>query len=171
MTGGTLTTERLLLDPISRELAQRIIAGAPLASDAPWHPEYPFADELAPLGMLARAVEAPHPVFGLFQIRTRDDGLAVGGIGFFGPPDSDARVELGYGLIASARGRGYATEAVRALVAVARRHGARSLAADTELDNAASQHVLRKAGFSETRRDGRLAFFELVIPEEASTRA
>jgi len=160
-------TERLLLAAISPALAGRIVAGAPDASDAPWHPEYPWVDELDPLRSHARATD-PDPVFTMYQVRTRADGLAIGGLGFFGPP-GDGRVELGYGLVPSARGRGYATEALRAAVDLAARYGARTIAADTEESNAASQNVLRKAGFTATRRDGGLVFFELAIPEDAST--
>jgi GNAT superfamily N-acetyltransferase len=87
------------------------------------------------------------------------------------PAATEGRVELGYGLVAAARGRGYATEALRAAVATAREHGARSVAADTDLDNLASQGVLRKAGFAEIRRDDRLMFFSLALPEGASNRA
>lgn len=163
----SVVTARLVLDPISPALAGRIVAGRPADGDAPWHPEYPWADELDPLRMLARD-PAPHPVFTLYQLRTRGDGLAVGGLGFFGPPDGDGRVEIGYGLVAAVRGRGLATEAVRAAVDVAARHGARRVAADTEGGNLASQHVLLAAGFSERGRDGGLVLFERVITEVPS---
>ena len=167
----TFTTERLLLEPISRELAARIVARAPLPDDAPWHPDYPFADEVYPLRFLAAAVDPPDPVFGMYQIRTRADGLAVGGIGFFGPPHDDDRVELGYGLVAPARGFGYATEALRAMTTIAGANAVRLVAADTEVGNAASQGVLRRAGFIEVRRDEDAVFFEFLIPEEPSTSA
>ncbi|MGN6325462.1 GNAT family N-acetyltransferase [Pseudolysinimonas sp.] len=163
-----VTTERLVLESISPALAERIVAGAPLPTDAAWHPGYPFADELVPLRGHARVAE-PDPIFTMYQVRTRDDGLAIGGLGFFGPPE-DGRVELGYGLVAAARGRGYATEALRAAVGLAARHGARSVEADTEEANAASQNVLRKAGFRETHRDGGLVFFRLELPEDPSAQ-
>ena len=162
-------TERLLLASIPPALAGRIVAGAPDPGDAPWHPEYPFAEELDPLRTLARAVD-PDPIFTMYQLRTRRDGLAIGGLGFFGPP-REGRVELGYGLVAAARGQGYATEAVRGALELAARHGATSVAADTEESNAASQHVLRAAGFTATRRAGGLVFFARALPEEPSTWA
>jgi RimJ/RimL family protein N-acetyltransferase len=164
-----LATERLVLESITPALAGRIVAGAPIAGDAPWHPEYPWIDELDPLRMLAR-LDAPDPVFTMYQVRTRDDGLAVGGIGLFGRPDAEGRVELGYGLVPSARGRGLATEALRAVVRLAAEHGARTLAADTEPANAASQHVLLAAGFAEVRRDAELVLFERrAQPEDPSS--
>src|ERR1700679_781002 len=46
-------------------------------------------------------------------------GLVVGGIGFFGPPREDGEVEVGYGIVPSRQGRGYATEALQAMLAMA----------------------------------------------------
>lgn len=44
------------------------------------------------------------------------DGTLVGLCGFKGPPDSTGTVEMGYGLIPSAQGKGFATEAATALI-------------------------------------------------------
>ena len=49
--------------------------------------------------------------FGYYQIRRQSDRLAIGGVGFKGPPDGGV-VEIGDGLVPSARGHGYATEAL-----------------------------------------------------------
>ncbi|MEU5941850.1 hypothetical protein ABZ807_22300 [Micromonospora sp. NPDC047548] len=38
----------------------------------------------------------------------RVTGLVTGGIGFFGPPDADGKVELGYGVAPKVKGCGYA---------------------------------------------------------------
>ena len=141
---GEVRTARLVLHPIRPGEAARIVAGVP-GSDDRWHPEYPFEDELGPLRSLA-GPGAPHPVFTLYQVRDAASGLAVGGIGFFGSPDAEGAVEFGYGLVAAARGRGFATEAVQALAAIAAVHGASLLRADTTPGNAASQRVLIKAG-------------------------
>lgn len=154
-----LTTERLVLHPITPEEARRIADGE---REPGWHPEYPFEDELDPLRSLARAV-SPDPVFTLYQVRERVSGLAVGGIGFFGPPDRDGVVELGYGLVQAARGRGIATEALVAAVGIAAGHGATAVHADTEVGNTASQRVLEKAGFREVRRTEALVDFERTL--------
>ena len=74
-------------------------------------------------------------------------GLVVGGIGFFGPP-LDAEVEIGYGIVPSRQGRGYATEAVLAMIAMAWADArVRTVVAGTDPGNVASQRVLGKAGF------------------------
>ena len=102
-------------------------------------------------------------MFTLYQVREASSGLAVGGIGFFGPPDDDGVVELGYGLVAAARGRGYATEALVGALGIAAAHGARLVRADTEPANTASQGVLTKAGFAEVRRTEQLVFYERTL--------
>ncbi|HWV49127.1 MAG TPA: GNAT family N-acetyltransferase [Microbacterium sp.] len=149
-----------MIERISPEIAARIIARDEKAGDS-WHVDYPFADELVPLRMLVQQSD-PHPVFSLYMIRDQD-GVAVGGLGFFGPPDDTGTVEIGYGLIPAARGRGLASDAVAHAARIATAHGATRMVADTDLDNLPSQRVLLKAGFSETHRDTEKAFFELPL--------
>lgn len=151
-----------MLDVISPELARRIVARDEQPGDD-WHPEYPFADELDPLRSLG-AASSPDPVFTMYLIRRRSDGSAVGGIGFFGPPDDTGTVEFGYGLVPSARGAGLATEAVELALQHAAESGARAAVADTDVANVASQRVLEKNGFVEVRRGAALVFYrrELV---------
>lgn len=117
-----------------------------------------MADELVPLRSLASSAH-PDPIFTIYLIRLRSDGLAIGGLGFFGPPDENGRIEFGYGLVAAARGRGLATEAVLAALDFAATAGARSAAAVTDLD-LASQRVLLKAGMTEVNRSETQVFYE-----------
>lgn len=154
----TLENERVLLTRLSPSLARRIIDGREEPGDA-WHRDYPFADELAPLSALAATTETGSP-FTMYAIREARTGLAVGGFGFFGPPDSSGTVEFGYGLIPAARGRGLATAAVGLALDHARAWGARRAIADTDTGNAASQRVLEKAGLVEVRCGGSVVFFE-----------
>ena len=159
-----LSSARLTLHPIDPAEARRIVDGSGRAEGA-WHPDYPLADELDPLRMLAAAAEAP-AVFGLYQIRSRASGLAIGGIGFFGPPDAEGCVEIGYGLIEAERGRGLATEALGLLLRVAGDTGASCAKADTEIGNRASQRVLEKAGFVEVRRFETLVYYRRALPPQ-----
>ncbi len=77
----------------------------------------------------------------------RRDAL-VAGAGFLGPP-AEGRVEIGYSVVPAARGRGYATEIVRALVAFAFGHpGVDEVVAHTSDENVASTHILLRCGFS-----------------------
>ncbi|AJP74292.1 GNAT family acetyltransferase [Sphingomonas hengshuiensis] len=62
--------------------------------------------------------------------------------------------ELGYWLTPAAWGRGYATEAGRAVLEAARALGIRRVTAGHFIDNPASGAVLRKLGFRATGRVG-----------------
>jgi RimJ/RimL family protein N-acetyltransferase len=106
--------------------------------------------------------------FGYYRIARRSDGRAVGGIGFKGQPD-DGGVEIGYGLAPSARGHGYAAEAVIALLTVATAHEVFRVIADTTLDNIASQRTLMRAGFHLVSTDAELHHYEILLKSGTAT--
>ncbi|MFE9632515.1 GNAT family N-acetyltransferase [Streptomyces sp. NPDC006463] len=156
----SLLTERLVLRPLDADGARRLIDGAP-GPDDHWGPGYPDAGDRAGAQRYLRVLAAhgdPLP-FGAYEIRRRDDGTTIGGAGFHGPADARGRVTVGYGLIRSARGRGYATEALRALLDHARKHGATAVLGDTDLENTASQRVMEAVGMRLLREDGRLRYY------------
>ena len=99
----------------------------------------------------------------MYLIREDRSGFAIGGLGFFGPPDQQDCVEFGYGLVESARGKGYATEAVRAALGFARANGAQCVKADTTPQNIPSQHVLEKADLVLTQRSDSAYYYELKL--------
>jgi ribosomal-protein-alanine N-acetyltransferase len=110
-----------------------------------WHPDYPREDDCDGVGMV-RVVDGWAPR----QIRRRSDGLVVGSIGFFGPPDTEHGVleaEIGYGLVEAARGQRLMSEALPALLTLTDRVGVR-VRAGTTYDNEASLALLRSAGFA-----------------------
>lgn len=152
-----LRSARLSLEPISPDLARRIVAREERPGDD-WHREYPFEDELAPLSTLSAAKPSTTP-FTMYLIRRADDGQAVGGFGFFGPPGAAGQVEFGYGLVPSARGAGLGTEAVRLALEHAPAWGARVAVADTGVTNIASRRVLERNGLAEVSRDDALVFY------------
>lgn len=83
---------------------------------------------------------------GPLLIFSREDGALVGGTGLgFEAPD---RAITGYVLVRSQWGKGYATEALGAMVDVARAIGVRRLSATCHVDHQASAHVLDKCGFT-----------------------
>ena len=117
---------------------------------AEWADDFPDEGDRVIAGLLTRRGvpgAGRDQDFGQRLIIERATDLVVGGAGFFGPPDGDGRTELGYGVVPSRRGRGYATEAVRELL----RFGLAApsvveLFAGVELANVASVKVLEKAG-------------------------
>jgi RimJ/RimL family protein N-acetyltransferase len=106
------------------------------------------------------------PGWGLFAIVRTEDGTAMGGVGFHGPPDRGA-VEIGYDLSVSARGLGWATDAARALCqwALAQPEVVMVLAT-TEPGNRPSQAVLERIGFERVADRGELWAYELTTMPE-----
>jgi len=89
----------------------------------------------------------------------------VGNAGFHGRPGADGVPEIGYQVAPADRGRGYATEAVGALVEwAAREHGSRRVRAGVDPDNAASLRVVGDLGFRRVgTRSGETGGEELVL--------
>lgn len=154
-----MPSNRIVLSRIDRETAEQILQNAPLPTDH-WASDYPWPDELDAMRMFL-AQPAPEPaVFGIYTIRDAGTGLAIGGIGFFGPPDDDGAVTIGYNVVPSARGNGFASAAVAQILEIAFSASAARVQAVTDLDNTASQSVLLKNGFVELHRDEVQAYFE-----------
>lgn len=75
----------------------------------------------------------------------KSDGNVIGDMGFKGKPDESGSVEIGYGLLEEYWNKGYATEAVGALIEWAwKQSGVRKIKAETLVDNQGSIRVLEK---------------------------
>jgi RimJ/RimL family protein N-acetyltransferase len=138
-----LETERLALRPIVLDDAAALAA----LFEGDWDSikqtgrmPYPPTEEALRTWLAGHAGPLSHS----FLITLREDGDAIGVIGFGG---ETAAAELGYALGRRYWGRGYATEAVSAVVDLAREVGARRLDAYSFVENPASARVLEKAGF------------------------
>lgn len=140
---------RLTLEGVSPGAAAGLRAGG--GGGFTWLGGEPFEGTREAAGMTAKAYACGvhRPEFGLYVLVRRADGLAVGSMGFHAAPDEDGRTEIGYDLVEAARGRGYATEALRALAGWAlARDDVRRLFAVVEQANAPSRAVLERAGFA-----------------------
>jgi len=138
-------TERLLLRPGWAEDAPALAAAIAdetivrnLAT-APW--PYRLRDAEA---FLAQPRDPVLPFFLIFE-RTDGEPRLVGSCGLGRRPSG--ATELGYWIARPFWGRGFATEAGTALIAVARTLGLPRLEASHFLDNPASGRVLEKLGF------------------------
>ena len=156
-------TPRLQLHPIDVAEGERIVARRAGSADV-WADDFPFEGDVAAVGGFLRATAAhgEQRPFGYYRITRLTDGRAVGGVGFKGRPAGRC-VEIGYGLVPSGRGQGYAAEAVAALLAVAAGHGLSRVVADTTLDNVASQRTLVRAGFRIVGTDDQLCHYEAIL--------
>ena len=154
-----LRTQRLVLVPLSDgELAARM-------------EEEPDPHDRAAYGEMLDGCRA-HPRERLFytawEIREKRGG-PVGDVCCKGTPVC-GEVEIGYGIAAYARGKGYATEAVRALIDWAlAQEGVYYIMAERERDNRASAHVLEKLGFQPAGEGEEGPRFELEKPVTAWT--
>jgi RimJ/RimL family protein N-acetyltransferase len=157
-----LVTERLVLHLLTVEEAERVAAGTPGDGDR-WAAGYPSAGDVTGASKVAKAyAEGGDPgAFGSYEIRRREDGCAIGGIGFHGPPDEAGTVTIGYSLIPSVRGSGYASEALREIVRFARTQGVGRVKGDADLGNVASHRVMVAAGMRLVAEDERLKYFEV----------
>lgn len=91
--------------------------------------------------------------YGVWMIELKD-GTHIGELSFKGI-DSNGVAEIGYGVMTEYESRGYATEAVSAIVHWAvQQPGVTRIEAETEYGNAASQRVLAKCGFIATGKAG-----------------
>ena len=135
-----LETTRLTLCPATREEIEALMA----AQEDP-DMRTAYGEMLA--GCLA------HPEQWLWYapwLIALKDGTPVGDVCFKGLA-GDGAVEIGYGINPPHEGKGYATEAVDALVRWAfLQPGVTRVEAETEPGNAASQRVLNKCGFTPT---------------------
>lgn len=156
-----VTTPRLRLELISPAEAAAMMTGRRAAT---WHPDYPRPDDLDAVSTITRdpSVSADDLSWSPRHVVRAFDGLVVGSIGFFGPPrpadDGVPEVEIGYGLVEDARGRGVTVEAVSGILVHTDRAGVR-VRASVAPGNTASVRVLATCGFTDLRggdQDGNL---------------
>ena len=127
--------------------------------------DWPAEDLRDFLPVYARIVDerAARRGWGIWLVLATAERSLAGDIGFKGPPDEQHTVELGYSILPAFQGRGYATEAARALIAWAfAQPRVRRIVANCLADNAASIRVLEKAGMRRTGRDREGLTWELT---------
>lgn len=139
-----LETERLVLRVPRFEDAREVVAIAndrriaEMTANLP----HPYAEKDAENWIANAWSGADHP----FLITLKSDGALIGATGFVMPELGDP--EIGYWLGTAHWGRGYATEAARAVVDhLFADRGAAAVAARARVVNPASRRVIEKCGF------------------------
>jgi ribosomal-protein-alanine N-acetyltransferase len=157
MGGKTrLHTQRLELRPLPAAAARALPGDrekTALLLEATLPAEWPQAElmDVLPLQSTATSETAPYGVWVLIE---RGSRTVVGDAGFMGPPGTDETIEIGYSVVPERRGRGYATEAVRALVDWALdQPGVSAVVAGCATDNTPSMRLLERVGFERTGRE------------------
>lgn len=154
----SLRSARLELVPATLTHLRADLAGRDALSRAlrahvsdEWPPE--LYDEAATRWSLDWLIAHPHGAGWNFYylIAAAPAPVLVGLAGFKGFPDEEGTVEIGYSILPERRRRGYASEAVRALVAFAFADDrVRRVVAETLPDMSPSIGVLEKCGFTFT---------------------
>ena len=152
-----IVTDRLEIIPATIVLTRAALHGVhALGTDlgvfvpATWPPEYLDPPSLE--FTLDRLAEGPEQagwwLHFVVLARGAADRTLIGGAGYKGPPSADGTVELGYGIVREHQRRGYASEAVRGLLAHAFALAAvHRIIAETLPELTPSIGVLRKCGF------------------------
>jgi RimJ/RimL family protein N-acetyltransferase len=143
-----IRSERLFLRPAWAEDWAEVLAAIDDAAvvrnlaRAPW----PYRAQDAQR-FVNRPQDPHHPNF-LVTLPGADGAQVIGCAGM--TPGETGTAEIGYWITRSHWGRGYATEAARAVLSIARAIGHDRIEAGHFLDNPASGRVLRKLGFTAT---------------------
>lgn len=138
-----IDADRLVLAPIFRPVARMLLdGGIPKALN--FAPGYPSRFSLE---VMEAVVDAQEPGrFGPYFIVRKADGTIIGEIGCSVEEASDTGY-IGYTVVEPCWGHGYATEALRALLAhVLDAPGIRRVVAETMVGHTASRRVMEKAG-------------------------
>ncbi|BBC72286.1 GNAT family N-acetyltransferase [Altererythrobacter sp. B11] len=142
-----IRTERLFLRPVFAEDWREILAGVGheqivrMLARAPW----PYSEEDA----RSFCESQDDPAACRFAITLPGpQGAPV--IGTIGLDEGEGGLELGYWIAREHWGQGYAVEAGRHVLALARALGHRRVHAGHYIDNSASGRVLARLGFAET---------------------
>lgn len=148
MRAGTVTTNRLILTTPApadaREIFERYASDPEVTRFMAWPRHQSIADTRAFLAFSASEWE--RWLAGPLLIRSRADGRLLGGTGLAFSHPMEAMT--GYVLARDAWGQGFATEALGAMVDLARDLRVARLYAPFHPDNLASRRVLEKCGFT-----------------------
>ena len=144
------TLETLVAEGHDRERLSALLGAA---VPAEWPP--PLNDDDSLQFWISRLTAQPDAACWAAWYFVRDEAdaprVVIGNGGFKGKPSADGVVEVGYSLFPQFQHRGYATEAVAALIDWAFAHeGVQSIIAETLPDLGASIAVLHRLGFTQT---------------------
>ncbi len=163
-----IKTSRLILIPVTLDITESLIHGSTdevkklgIIIDEAW----PTKDTMDILPIINRVLEKDKVPSGFefWMIVKKDDMKIIGDIGFHGKPNEKGEVEIGYGLVAQERGKGFGFEALKAIMDWAiSQNSVKVIKADCLISNIPSARILKKAGMKEIDRDEDLIYWEFI---------
>lgn len=149
-----LESKRLLLIPMDIEMIDTL-----LESNEAFKSKYGYTNDGGPfvnpspdylVKLKQRLIDYPeeYPVATDFLIIIKDINTVIGSIDFKYLPNEEGISEIGYGMTQTYEGKGYMTEAVNMMLEYGKQHGIKTVVADTTFQNAKSQNVLKRCGFT-----------------------
>ena len=161
-----LETQRLKLLPFTLELKKITLskrARLPEMLGVAMPDAWPGAEMLEALPFFIEAMEKdPTGIVWDGIIIHKAEEIAIGGIGFHGPPDEAGRVEIGYNIIPAYEWQGYATEMARRVIDWAfQTPSIGVITAECRDDNVGSIRVLEKVGMRRLPAEGHTLRWEL----------
>ena len=175
MPPTSVHTARLELTPLDADAIQALLAGdakrlKQLTGAAFPHPIAPppyMAESLPVVGAQLRKSPAEAPWWNWLVVK-HEDGEAVGSVAFGGKPDPAGAVLIGYAMYPGHEGRGYATEAVKAMVEWAfAQPGVNTVRALAPVWNTPAVHVAEKVGMRPVASDEDDEVGEVLVYEVA----
>lgn len=162
-----ITTQRLTLIPYTIQICQNLLnndfsdlSKMGLQKGKSW-PDQDVIETLPKIINNLNQVEAPTG-FESWMIIKNDTKEIIGDLGFKGFNYKDENVDLGYGIIKEERRKGYAEEAVVALIQWAfLTDKVKEITAKCLLDNYNSIKLLKKLNFTETKKDHEMVYWVL----------
>ena len=175
MPPTSVHTARLELTPLDADAIQALLAGdakrlkqlTGAAFPQPVAPPPYMAESLPVVGAQLRKSPAEAPWWNWLVVK-HEDGEAVGSVAFGGKPDPAGAVLIGYAMYPGHEGRGYATEAVKAMVEWAfAQPGVKTLRALAPVWNTPAVHVAEKVGMRPVSSDEDDEVGEVLVYEVA----
>ncbi|HEU5040504.1 MAG TPA: GNAT family N-acetyltransferase, partial [Gemmatimonadales bacterium] len=153
MTDHTIATDRLRLTPLDAQGIDALIAGdaerlrSLTGSRLSYAAAPPYMAEALPDVRERLRLHPEEAAWWNWLIVREDTGEAIGAVALGGPPDSSGAVLVGYAVYPEHEGFGFATEAVRAMVAWAfRQPGVREVRALAPVWNTPALRVAENVG-------------------------
>lgn len=162
-----IKTNRLKLLPFTKEICEDVLlSSTSVLINSGINPAYGWPD-LETLDTLPRIINNLSKVkspsgFESWMVLHKNDNSLIGDIGFKGLPNENGEIDLGYGIIASERGKGYAKEAAIGLIEWAfDQSEIQAITANCLRESIFSQKILIALNFISLKDDDHMRYWKL----------